>query len=122
MSELGDRIEIRDLELLLHCGVLEEEQWRRQPFMFDLDVYLDLLTAGTSDDLRETVDYAVMVDTLSTKLAGERFQLLERLAERTAELLLNSGPLDAVTVTVHKVRPPLSAHVSSTGVRIHRTA
>ena len=116
-----DRIEIRGLELLVYCGVLPEEQARRQPFLFDLDLSLDLAAAAASDDLADTADYGSLIDLLADALAVERFQLLERLAGRVAELVFDNTRVDAVTVTVRKLRPPVAAHVDTTGVRIHRS-
>ena len=116
-----DRIEIRGLELLVYCGVLPEEQARRQPFLFDLDLSLDLAAAAASDDLADTADYGSLIDLLADALAVERFQLLERLAGRVAELVFDNTGVDAVTVTVRKLRPPVAAHVDTTGVRIHRS-
>ena len=116
----GDRIEIRGLELLLHCGVLPEEQERRQPFRVDLDLHLDLGPAGASDDLDRTVDYGAVAELLAERLAGERFQLVERLATRIAGLILTDELVDGVTVTVTKLRPPIARHVDTAGVRIHR--
>lgn len=116
----GDRIEIRDLEMLLYCGVLDEEQARRQPFRFDLDLYLDLSAAGASDDLADTANYGHVIDNLVEVLAGERFQLLERLATRVTELVFAGTDASSVTATVRKLRPPVAANVDTTGVRIHR--
>ena len=120
MTNHQDRIEIRGLELLLYCGVLPEEQARRQPFLFDVDLYLDLSAAGASDDLEQTVNYGALIDQLNQVLPGERFQLLERLAWRMAELVLEYPLVYEVTVTVAKLRPPVAAHVDTTGVSIHR--
>jgi len=116
----ADRIEIRGLELLLYCGVLEEEQSRRQPFLFDIDLYLDLGPAGSSDDLADTVNYGELIDSLAGTLGLERFQLLERLAERVAELAFERPTVRAIDVRVKKLRPPVAAHVDTTGVCIHR--
>lgn len=120
MSDLSDRIEVRGWQALLFCGVLAEEQARRQPFLFDLDIYLDLASAGSTDDLTKTADYGGLVDRLGETLEAERFQLLERMAARTAELVLEVPVVDSVTVTIRKLRPPVAAHLGSTGVRIHR--
>ncbi len=117
----SDVVEIRGLELLLHCGVLDEEQSRRQPFRVDVDLHLDLQAAGASDDLADTVNYGALIDLLVTTLPPERFQLLERLAARVAELALSYPAVDAVTVRARKLRPPVAAHVDTTGVAIHRT-
>lgn len=116
----GDRIEIRGLELLLFCGVLPEEQERRQPFRIDVDLYLDLAPAGTTDDLAGTVDYGAVTHLLAERLDADRFQLVERLAARIADLILAEDLVDAVTVTVTKLRPPIGLSVATTGVRIHR--
>ena len=116
MTNHQDRIEIRGLELLLYCGVLPEEQARCQPFLFDVD----LSAAGASDDLEQTVNYGALIDQLNPVLPGERFQLLERLALRMAELVLEYPLVDEVTVTLAKLRPPVAAHVDTTGVSIHR--
>lgn len=120
-NQLGDRIEVRGLELLVYCGVLPEEQARKQPFRFDLDLYLDLAPAGLSDDLSQTVDYGALADLLAAKLGEERFLLLERMAQRTAELVMEAPLVAAVTVTAAKMRPPVAVHVDTTGVRIHRS-
>ena len=120
MTNHRDRIEVRGLELLLYCGVLPEEQARRQPFLFDIDLYLDLTGAGTSDDLEQTVNYGALIDQLNQVLPSERFQLLERLAQRMVEVVLEYPLVDEVTVTVAKLRPPVAAHVDTTGVSIHR--
>lgn len=120
-NRAADRIEVRGLELLVYCGVLPEEQARKQPFLFDLDLYLDLAEAGATDDLTKTADYGHLVDVLAAKLDVERFQLLERMAARVAELVFDNTAVDEVTVTARKLRPPVAAHVDTTGVRIHRT-
>ena len=121
MSEqIRDRVEVRGLELLVFCGVLPEEQARRQPFLFDLDLYLDLTRASETDDLDDTANYGHIIDVLAGKLAEDRFQLLERMAARVAELIFESADVDEVTVTARKLRPPVAAHVDTTGVRVHR--
>lgn len=106
--------------MLVICGVLPEEQARRQPFIVDLDLHLDLRAAGASDDLDDTANYGALIDVLVERLADERFMLLERFAARVVELVFTNTDADEVTVAVRKLRPPVAAHVDTTGVRIHR--
>lgn len=117
----ADRIELRGIELLVFCGVLDEEQARRQPFIFDVDIYLDLSVAAASDDLTETVNYGATIELISATLDRERFLLLERMASRVADLVLSDANAESVTVTARKVRPPVPSILASTGVRIHRS-
>jgi FolB domain-containing protein len=117
---VSDLIQIRSFELLLYCGVLPEEVLRRQPFRFDIDVEVDLQRPSQTDDLADTVDYGEVLETLAKTLQAERFDLLERLAGRAAELVLANPLVSAVTVAAHKLRPPVPHHVASTGVKIRR--
>ena len=107
--------------MLVVCGVLPEEQARKQPFRFDLDLYLDLSKPGRTDELTDTVNYGAVADLLAIKLGDERFYLLEHMAQRTAELVLADPLVDEVTVIARKMRPPLAVHIDTTGVRIHRS-
>jgi dihydroneopterin aldolase len=61
-----------------------------------------------------------LIDQLNQVLPAERFQLLERLVDRMAELVLEYPLVAEVTVTVAKRRSPVAAHVDTTGVSIHR--
>jgi dihydroneopterin aldolase len=117
----GDRIELRGLRVRAVCGVLPEERERSQPFEFDIDVYTDLADAAASDDLADTVDYGMLCALVAGIADNERFELLERFAGRVAEALLATGPVDAVTVVVRKLRPPVPEDLDTSGVRIHRT-
>lgn len=120
-GSLADRIELRGIELLVFCGVLDEEQSRKQPFTFDIDIYLDLTTAARGDDLNETVNYGATIELISSTLDNERFLLLERMATRVADLVLGDPNAVSVTVVARKVRPPVPSILASTGVRIHRS-
>jgi dihydroneopterin aldolase len=118
----GDRIEIRDLRVVGVHGVLPEERERAQPFSVDIVAWVDMVAAQRSDALADTVDYGALAQTAADVVGQRSFQLLEALAGRLAEaLLITDSRLEAVEVTVRKVRPPLSLHVASTGVRVLRS-
>lgn len=118
---MADQILVEDLRLMLFCGVLEEEQQRRQPFSFDIAIEVDLARPSATDDIADTVHYGEVIQELDSTLSAEQLQLLERLAGRTCELILEDPLVNAVTVTVRKLRPPVPSHVASTGVTIRRT-
>lgn len=113
---------MRGLRVLGVHGVLPEEQERAQPFEIDLDVVTDLHRAGASDHLADTVDYGGLCEAVAAVVTGERHALIERLAERIADVVLaaGSGRVTAVTVTVRKLRPPVPVDLASAGVRITR--
>ena len=85
---------------------------------------MDLAAAGASDDLADTVDYgAALRGRRDASATDGRFLLLEALAERVAEALLAAdGRIEAVTVAVRKLEPPVAQQLATSGVRITRTA
>jgi 7,8-dihydroneopterin aldolase/epimerase/oxygenase len=117
----GDRIEILDLRVVGVHGVLPEERERAQPFSLDIVAWVDMTQAQQSDALSDTVDYGALAQ-LAAEVVGQRsYRLLEALAGRLAEaLLLTDSRLEAIEVTVRKVRPPLALDIASTGVRVLR--
>ena len=118
---MNDRIEILDLRVTGVHGVLPEERERAQPFSVDIVAWVDMEAAQQSDALSDTVDYASLAATAADVVGGRSYRLLEALAGRLATaLLIVDARLEAVEVTVRKLRPPLPLDVGSTGVRVRR--
>jgi dihydroneopterin aldolase len=117
-----DRIELRGLRFMGAHGVLPEEAERAQFFEVDLDLLADLSTAGSSDDLADTIDYSSVCDAVRSVVEGPHVALLERLAQLVADdvLAATGGRAQGVVVTVRKLRPPLPVQITSAAVRIHR--
>ena len=91
------------------CGALPEEQDRRQPYEFDIDVHADVTAATHDDVLDHTIDYGAVLDRIEAVAADESFQLFERMSRRIAEAILEDGRIDSVTIEVRKLRPRLAA-------------
>lgn len=106
--------------MLALCGVLPEERVRRQPFTIDVDVFADLRAAGASDDLEDTINYGALCEDIDAISRDEQFALLERFAQRIVDVILADARVQAVTVSVRKMRPPVPQQLDTSGVRIHR--
>lgn len=117
----GDRIEIRQIQVDGHHGALEGEQDRPQPFVVDLDIYLDLSSAQLTDDLSLTVDYGEITLLVVAIVTTTRFALLEALAGAIADAVLVDARIERVVVTLQKTAAPIPATLNSVGVRIERT-
>jgi dihydroneopterin aldolase len=115
-----DRIELRGLVAAGYCGALPEEQQRPQPIEVDLDVHVDLTKAARSDALDDTVDYGALCAAVERVIVSERFTLLERLADRLAEITLADERVVAVSLTVRKLRPPVPQVLGTAGVHLER--
>jgi dihydroneopterin aldolase len=84
-------------------------------------VRLDLSVAGASDALGDTVDHGALCGVAEQVVSTTRYALLEALAEHVAAAFLAvDGRVDAVTVSVRKLRPPVAQQLSTSGVRVTR--
>ena len=115
-----DRILVPGLRALGVHGVLPEEKVRAQPFEVDLELLVDLRAAGESDDLNDTVSYADVIENVERVITHERFELIERLATRIAEVCKADERVTSVVVEVRKLRPPVPSEVRHVAVRIER--
>ena len=118
---MSDSIRIDGLRVFGHHGVLAHERELGQTFTVDVALELDLAAAGASDDLADTVDYGALTGALAAVVSDERYDLIERLAQRLAETCLEDRRVAAVTVTVLKPHAPVPAPVDDVRVTIRRT-
>lgn len=117
-----DRIELRGLRLMMVIGALDHEREATQPIEVDLDLHVDLSSACQNDELDDTIHYGVVCETIEKLAAQYHPFLLERLAGLIGDALLDAFPrLEALDITVRKLRPPIPSDVQTSAVAIHRT-
>jgi dihydroneopterin aldolase len=115
-----DVIRVSGLRVSMRIGVNEEERAQPRPIVIDLEIRADTRLAGKSDDLADTADYSQIISRIVTSVAHEEVRLLEHLAERIADLAVNTPLVESVAVEVRKESPPVEADVDSVSVRIER--
>jgi 7,8-dihydroneopterin aldolase/epimerase/oxygenase len=111
-------VEVFGLEIPGAHGVEREERERPQRFLYDL--WLEVPDASTSDRLEDTIDYREVVDCVRNVSEARRFQLLEAMAARVADALLEKLPLEAARVRVRKPDVKLGAPVEWTAAIVER--
>ena len=116
-----DRILIDDLRVLTIIGALPHEREIAQPLRIDLSIGLDLRNAGRSDELNDTVNYGLVCERVVEMARDSKDVLLERLAAKVADVVLEFDLVETVDVTVTKLRPPVPESVESTAVVISRS-
>lgn len=122
-SALGgsDRISLRDLRVTAVVGVLPQERTTPQPLSIDIDIHTDLTNAGMTDRLEDSVDYGAVCARVVEVSSTRAPLLLERMAHVLADDLLDTFPtIDAITIEVSKLRPPVPHDLGTSGVRITR--
>lgn len=116
-----DHIYVNGLRLDGVIGVLPEERLAPQALTIDLDLEVDVSSAGLSDNLEETAHYGLIADEAAALVRGTSYLLLERLATEIARLALAHPRVEVAHVTVTKMKPPIDEDLDSTAVRISRT-
>ena len=118
---MADRVFVRGVEFYGFHGCSEAEREIGHRYVVDLDLEGDLREAGETDALDRTIDYARAVAIVLEIGQGPSVRLLETLAERIAQSLLETfAPVHAVRVAVSKRLPPVNAVAASAGVEIVR--
>jgi dihydroneopterin aldolase len=118
MAEM-DIIFIEELRLKTLVGIHPREKALPQTVEISLEIGVSTANAGSSDDIRDTVDYTIVVERLRQELSAQQFNLLEKLAEHIADLLLKEFACQHVKVSVAKIG--IIAGVRRLGVRIERS-
>ena len=115
-----DEIVLTGLTVFGRHGVYEHERENGQDFTIDLRLMLPLHDAAASDDVADTVHYGELAERVAAVVSGEPVNLIETLAERIADVVLEDSRVHAVTVTVHKPHAPIALTFSDVSVSVNR--
>jgi len=97
-----DIIYLHDLRIDTMIGVFDWERRIRQTVILDLDMAADIRRAAASDDLVDTLNYKAVAKRLIDFVRHSEFQLVETLAERVAELVLEEFSVPWLRLRVNK--------------------
>ena len=114
-----DIIFIHELLIKTTIGVHPWERDQRRTLRLDLELGADIHPAAATDRLENTLDYQAVAQRVSDFAAASDFQLVETLAERIAELLLQEFTIPWLRLTLHKPGVPPGAKAA--GVMIERS-
>jgi dihydroneopterin aldolase len=118
---VSDRIALRGLRVRGHHGVFEHERRDGQDFVLDLVLDVDLVKAGASDDLADTVDYGALAEGAAAVVAGPPRRLIEAVAAEVAQRVLDDERVAAVEVTLHKPQAPITVPFDDVAVVVRRS-
>lgn len=118
------KISIKGLRVFAHHGVFESERLNGQGFFIDADVWIDGEAAAANDDLAKTVHYGELANALVAAAKANPVDLIETLATRLLELVMNFGGGEATgivkkaKITVHKPKAPIEHEFSDVSVTV----
>lgn len=116
-----DKILIRNLKIFAYHGVMDEEKANGQHFIFDVDAFVDISKPCKSDNVEDTVNYALMVECITQTFTAQKDNLIERAAERVAKALFESFErISELKILLKKPEAPINSDFDWVGVEIHR--
>ena len=108
------KISVVDLELRYRIGVSEAERAWPQRLLVTIDMELDVSAAIKSDNIRDTINYFDVAQMLFKWGKRREWNLIEKLADEMADLILKKFQPDSVTIELKKFPLPQSQYISLT--------
>lgn len=115
-----DIIYLRDLRIDTVIGVYEWERRIRQTLSLDLEMGADIRRAAASDDIDHTLNYKAVAKRLIALVSESRFELVEKLAEEAARVVVTEFDVPWLRLSVNK--PGAVRGAQGVGVVIERRA
>jgi len=97
-----DIIYLRELRVETVIGIYEWERRIRQPVIIDLEMAADVRRAASTDNIDDTLNYKAVAKRVIAFVEGSQFQLVETLAERVAEIVMNEFHVPWLRLEVNK--------------------
>jgi dihydroneopterin aldolase len=113
-----DIIYINDLRAEAVIGVFDWERRITQTLRFDIELGTDIRKAAASDALDDTINYKAVAKRVIAYVQQSGFQLVETLAERLAQVIIEEFGVAWVRLRVNKAGAV--RHARDVGVIIER--
>jgi dihydroneopterin aldolase len=97
-----DIIYLHDLKVDTTIGIFDWERRVKQTVSFDLEMAADIHKAADSDQIDDTLDYKAVAKRIIQFVEASDFQLVETLAEKVAEIILNEFNVPWVRLRINK--------------------
>lgn len=114
-----DRIFLRGLEIECLIGFMDWERRVKQTVTLDVELPVDCRHAARTDTVADTLDYKTVAKRIIAFVESTQYQLVESLAEQTAQLVLQEFGVAWIRLSISK--PGAIRGSRDVGVTIERT-
>lgn len=97
-----DIIYINELEIETLIGIYPWERQIKQKVVLDLEMATDIRKAANSDVIDDTLNYKAVAKRLIKYVGESEFELVETLAERITDIILEEFPVPWVRLRLNK--------------------
>ena len=115
----SDILRLKNMTFYAYHGALPEEARLGQRYEVDVELYGDFRGYARCE-ARRAIDYTLVYRATEAVVTKERFDLVESLADRIAEVLAERFGLDRLVVRVRKPNPPVSGYFDGIEVEVRR--
>jgi len=124
-----NKIIIKGAKFLCNVGVPEKERRKKQKIIIDIELFLTKKIAFPSissnkffslDDIKNTVNYLEVYNTLKKRVENKEYRLIEAMAEDIAQEVLSKFSVQKILVRVKKPKAFGDMNVKYTAVEIIR--
>ena len=101
-------------------GVSRAERETGRRYEVDCELTFDFSRAGRSDNLKDTINYKQVYDTIEEVLTADNIQLIETLATRIVDRIIGAFPVERARVRVRKMIPPIPGNLDYIEVELDK--
>lgn len=117
-KNIQGRVFVEGLRMHARHGVLDQERRVGNDYVVSVWASLDLARATQTDDVDDTINYAMMADIVNEEMQTES-NLVEHVAARIARSIIAQWPqVSHVGVRVMKENPPMGYSCAGAGVEL----
>ncbi|MBT6277158.1 MAG: dihydroneopterin aldolase [Chromatiales bacterium] len=98
----SDIVFLRNLAIETVIGIYDWERRIHQTLLFDIEMAFDIGPAAESEDIEQALNYKAVAKRVAAFVGASECQLVETLAERTAQLIRDEFGVTWVRLTVNK--------------------
>ena len=98
-----DIIFLRNLKIDTIVGIYDWERRIKQPVILDLEMATDIKKAAATDHIDDTLNYKAVAKRVISFVEDSEFELVETLAERIAEIIVNEFKVTWLRLSLNKI-------------------
>lgn len=115
------KITLENLEFHAFHGCLEHEKIHGNTFLVTLEMELDTLLAGTTDELTDTLNYQLVYDVIKEEMETPS-KLIEHVAQRIVDKIISTfSEVKIANIKLCKMNPPLGGKANAVCIEIKKT-
>lgn len=112
------RISLKGIRFRARHGASDAERYLLQDFVVDLEVTLPVARLPESDERSQVYDYDALASLVVEEGTRSSYRLLETLAKRLLDQVLERTPALSVKVRARKFGPPTTASVDTVAIEL----